>query len=395
MNIGIVTHAYYPHFGGVTEHVAGVSRELRALGHRVVIITAGARDAEPEPDLVRIGRQHLVPWNGATVNFTYGSQLAARLRAIYAELALDLVHIHCPLAPMLPLAALRAAEGWPVVGMFHATARANLGYQLFQPLLRREFARITLPVAVSDPARRFVGRYFPAAYHLLPNGVDLERFSPGSTPALASDGRPTILTLGRLDPRKGVEHLIDALPLIARDLGSVRLIVAGDGPRRARLERRARTIAPGMVEFLGAVPREHTPGLYAAADCLAAPAVRNESFGIVLLEAMASGRPVVASDLSGYRLVVRHGETGWLVPPADPTALARALGRVLADQAGARAMGAAGRERAHLYSWRRVTERLLHLYRQVLRGGETVPPPAAAPTDTSRAAGREPLPVGR
>jgi phosphatidyl-myo-inositol alpha-mannosyltransferase len=393
VNIGIVTHAYYPHFGGVTEHVAGVSRVLRELGHRVVVITAGARDAEPEPDLVRIGRQHLVPWNGATVNFTYGARLEARLRAIYAAAELDIVHIHCPLAPMLPLAALRAAEGRPVVGMFHATARANLGYQLFQPLLRREFARITLPVAVSEPARRFVSRYFPAAYHLLPNGVDLERFSPSAAPALPSDGRPAILALGRLDPRKGVEHLIDALPRVARALGSVRLIVAGDGPRRARLERRARTTAPGMVEFLGAVPRERTPGLYAAADCLCAPAVRNESFGIVLLEAMASGRPVVASDLSGYGLVVRHGETGWLVPPADPRALAEALVRVLGDAAAARAMGAAGHERARLYSWQRVSERLLHLYRQVLAGRGVASTPAAA-ADPSRAAGREPLPVG-
>jgi phosphatidylinositol alpha-mannosyltransferase len=213
LNIGIVTHAYYPHFGGVTENVSGVARALRQLGHRVLIITAGAPRgvrATREADLVRIGGQRLVPWNGASVNFTYGFRLESRLRAIYRDAGLDLLHIHCPLSPMLPLAGLRAADGWPVVGMFHATARSNLGYQIFQPFLQREFARITIPVAVSEPARAFVGRYFPAAYQLVPNGVDLERFAPARPPLMS--GPPTILALGRLDPRKGVEHLIDAMP---------------------------------------------------------------------------------------------------------------------------------------------------------------------------------------
>jgi phosphatidyl-myo-inositol alpha-mannosyltransferase len=372
LNIGIVTHAYYPHFGGVTENVSGVARALRQLGHRVLIITAQARRASPEPDLIRIGRQHLVPWNGASVNFTYGLRLASRLRAIYREARLDLVHIHCPLSPMLPLAGLRAADGWPVVGMFHATARSNLGYQLFQPYLRQEFARITVPVAVSEPAREFVGRYFPAAYHLVPNGVDLERFAPRRLPA---GNRPTILALGRLDPRKGLEHLIDALPEVMRAVGPVRLLIAGDGPRRDFLRHRAMDRAPGCVEFLGSVPPERTPELYATADCLCAPATRNESFGIVLLEAMASARPVVATDLSGYRRVVTAGETGWLVPPANPPALARALVRVLQDPETARAMGEAGRERARGYSWPRVSERLVTLYERALR---PAPSPVAA-----------------
>ena len=380
MNIGVVTHAYYPHFGGVTENVSGAARALRQLGHRVLIITAEARGAEPEPDVIRVGQQRLVPWNGASVNFTYGARLEARLRAIYREARLDLIHIHCPLSPMLPLAGLRAADGWPVLGMFHATARSNLGYQLFQPYLRREFARLTIATAVSEPAREFVARYFPGTYHLVPNGVDLERFAL-ERPVLAG-GPPTILALGRLDPRKGIEHLIDALPALTRIVGPVRLVVAGDGPRRPFLVRRAAERAPGMVEFRGAVPRAETPALYAMADCLCAPATRNESFGIVLLEAMASGRPVVATDLSGYRRVVTNGGTGWLVPPGDPAALAQALARVLADPERARAMGQAGRERAQRFSWPRVTERLVALYERALV-------PARSPV-----AALEPAPVG-
>jgi phosphatidylinositol alpha-mannosyltransferase len=366
VRIGIITHAYYPHYGGVTENVAGVGRVLRRLGHRVTVVTAGAAGVNNGSGPIRIGRQCMVPWNGATVNFTYGVGLTDRLRQIYRQSRFDLIHIHCPLAPMLPLAALRAAGGRPVVGTFHATAASNLGYQLFRRMLAQDFARITVPVAVSEPARRFVARYFPGRYRLVPNGVDLERFSPSVSPTVASDGRPTILAMGRLDPRKGLEHLIDALPLVVRSIGPVRLLVAGEGPRAASLRARARRVAPGLVDFLGAVPSSQVPGLYAAADCLCAPAVRNESFGIVLLEAMATARAVVASDISGYRLVVSPGETGILARPADPAALADALITVLGEPARAAAMGTAGRRRALLFSWEEVTERLLSIYEEAL-----------------------------
>ena len=153
MRVGIVTHSYYPHYGGVTENVAATARGLRRRGHRVTVITAGASRAAEEPGVIRIGNQHLVPWNGATVNFTYGLDLVSRLRDIYRRERFDIVHIHCPLAPMLPLAALKAARGRPVVGTFHATARSNLGYALFRSPLARAFTGITVPVAVSDIPR--------------------------------------------------------------------------------------------------------------------------------------------------------------------------------------------------------------------------------------------------
>jgi phosphatidylinositol alpha-mannosyltransferase len=384
MRIGIVTHAYFPHFGGVSENVAGVSRVLRGLGHQVTVITAGARRAASEPDLLRIGGQVMVPWNGATVNLTYGLRLATRLNELYHQRRFDLVHIHCPLAPMLPLAALRAAAGRPVVGMFHATAESNLGYHLGRRMLAREFARITVPAAVSEPARRFVARYFPGSYRLIPNGVDIERFSPRVAPGLCREGRPVILVMGRLDPRKGVEHAIDALPQVVAALGPVTLLVAGEGPRARSLRARAARVAPGLVRFLGAVAPSQVPGLYAAADCLCAPAVRNESFGIVLAEAMASGRPVVATDISGYRLLVSPGENGFLVPPGDPASLARALITVLADRRLAATMGATGRQRALSMAWERVTAQLLDVYREAL--GEMPEEVEAAPTRAALAA---------
>ncbi len=385
MRIGIVTHAYYPHYGGVTENVAATRRALARLGHRVTVITAGAGAGEREPGVIRIGGQILVPWNGATVNLTHGVALADRLAEIYRREQLDLLHIHCPLAPMLPLAALRAARGRPVVGMFHATARANLGYALFRPLLARAFRHITVPVAVSEPARRFVAQYFPGPYRIVPNGVDIERFSPTVKPFRAPDGVPTILSLGRLDPRKGIEHLIDAMPLVARAVGRVRLLVAGDGPRARDLRARAAERARGLVEFLGSVPAAAVPGLYAAADCLCAPAVRNESFGIVLLESMASARPVIASDIDGYRQVVVPGETGLLVPPGDPRALADSLSAVLGDPARRAAMGEAGRRRARRFAWEAVTAELVAIYDEAMGATPAaVPERAVAPASAQR-----------
>ncbi len=400
MRIGIVTHAYYPHYGGVTENVAATARGLRHRGHRVTVITAGASTAAEERGVIRIGNQRLVPWNGATVNFTYGIGLVNRLRDIYRRERFDVVHVHCPLAPMLPLAALKAADGRPVVGTFHATARSNLGYALFRPPLAREFAKITVPVAVSEPARRFVGQYFPGPYELIPNGVDLDRFSPTISPLFPRDGVPTVLAMGRLDPRKGLEHLIDALPSVARELGRVRLLIAGDGPRATQLRARAQTKAPDLVRFLGPISAANVPRLYAAADCLCAPAVRNESFGIVLLEAMASSRVVVASDISGYRQVVEPGETGLLVPPRDAAGLARALTAVLMNPTLRARMGEAGRRRARTYAWDNVVEKLIQVYARALSAsGMNWPTPVAhrprVLTDPDVRKAEEPVAVAR
>ncbi len=379
VKIGVITHAYYPHFGGVTENVAGSAQALRTLGHRVTIVTAGPQNGRRPEQVIRLGGQCMVPWNGASVNFTYGAHLKKQLQTLYRQQDFDLVHVHCPLAPMLPLSAVRAAAaaGVPVVGTFHATASWNIGYHIFRRALRRDFDRLDRKLAVSQPARAFVSRYFPGSYQLIPNGVDLDRFSPHLRVGPVALDRPTILCAGRLDPRKGVEHLIDAVALVARTIPAIRLRVIGDGPRRRRLEARARRVAPQQVEFLGSVSPAELPDHFAAADLVCCPATHNESFGIVILEAMAAARPVVASDISGYRLVVKDGVTGRLVPPGAAPELATALAELLRDPARARRLGQAGRQLAYDYSWQAVGKKLQEVYQQLT--GQTATPQPTEP----------------
>jgi phosphatidylinositol alpha-mannosyltransferase len=307
----------------------------------------------------------MVPWNGATVNLTFGLHLERQLVACLRALDPDVVHVHCPLAPMLPIAAVRAASraAIPVVGTFHATARWNVGYHLFRRVLLRDWQRLDRRLAVSDSARCFVHRYFPGTYDIIPNGVDLARFAPGTPPPDARRDRRTILFVGRLDPRKGVEHLIDAVGLVRRRLGdAVRLEVIGDGPRRRRLETRAAHLGPHAVRFHGPVAPEILPRHVAAADVVCSPATRNESFGIVLLEAMACARPVIATDIPGYRLLIESGVNGYLVPPGQVAPLADAVMAVLSDPMLARRLGQTARRHADRFGWAAVATRLEEVY---------------------------------
>jgi phosphatidylinositol alpha-mannosyltransferase len=386
VRIGVVTHAYYPRYGGVSEHVAALAREMRARGHHVTIITGHFAGEDPsEPDVVRVSRTYLVPHNGAFCDLTLGPLLPFRLRTALRRGNFDVVHVHEPYAPVIGLLAVRLAP-CPVVGTFHATAPSNRGYALFARALRAYSRPLVARIAVSSPARAFVHRYVPAHYEIIPNGVDTDRFSPAVSPLPAYDKRPVVLFVGRLDPRKGAAVLVDAMAIVRRDFSDAFLLVVGDGPLRERIRRRAAALLGDAARFVGAVERDELPRYYAAADVVVSPALGNESFGIVLLEAMASGRPVVASDIAGYRSVLTHGRDGLLVPPNDPSNLARALVHLLAEPELRMRLSTEGRRTACRYDWRVVADRVEALYIQAAglserpgrRAGETPPAPIPA-----------------
>ncbi len=379
MRIGIVSHAYYPNYGGVTENVAGSSRALVKRGHQVTIITAGANRPR-QPGVERLGHQVAVRLNGATVQVALGAHLGDALTALYRRHRFDLVHVHSPLTPMLPLAAVRTARrvGLPVIGTFHASARYNWGYALFRRRLQPDFAALDGAVAVSHAARQFVQRYFDGPVQLIPNGVDTERFRALRPPV----GEPLrVVFVGRLDPRKGVDLLLESFQGVRCQRPGTTLKVIGDGPCRRGLEGRAK---PAGVEFLGAVPPGRLAAAYAGADAVCAPASRNESFGIVLLEAMAAGRAVVATDIAGYRDLVEHNVTGILVPPGDAQALAQALVH-LADHPADRArLGDNARRQARDYDWGEIAHQLEALYRRVVDcRGPVDPQPATGLNGTA------------
>ncbi len=389
MKIGIVTQSYYPRPGGVTEVAHYSARELRRLGHDVTIVTTHYTGTEPpEPGVVRIGRNVLVPVNGAWVNMTVGAGLRGELRRIFERERFDIVHAHCPLVPTLPLFALEAAlPSQRVVGTFHAAADRNFFYWLLRRYLEPRARRLDRRIAVSEAARTFVSKYFPGDYEIVPNGIDCGRFRPGGAPIDEyRDGRLNVLFVGRMDPRKGVSYLCRAMPLVARELsGNVRFLIVGEKGLRAALCHRPATLHGAELAWIGSVSPEELPRYYATADVFCSPATGQESFGIVLLEAMASGVAIAASDIPGYRTILKDGREGLLVPPRNPEALARAIVSLARDGGMRRALGAAGRERALRYDWPIIGRRLEAAYRGVLAGS-----PAGAARDSIASAGGHP-----
>ena len=379
MKIGIVTQSYYPRPGGVTEVAHFSAKELRKLGHDVTIITTSYTGSErEEPGVIRIGRNVLVPVNGAWVNMTVGAGLRGELRRIFERERFDVVHAHCPLVPTLPLLSLETAlPRQKVVGTFHAAADGNFFYWLFRRLLEKRARRLDRRMAVSEAARVFVSRYFPGNYEIVPNGIDCTRFRPGIEPlAQYRDGRINVLFVGRLDPRKGVPYLCKAMPLVGRELGgNVRFLIVGEKGLRAHLCPRPTDLRGAEIEWIGRVSPEDLPRYYATADIFCSPATGQESFGIVLLEAMASGVAIVASDIPGYRTIVNPAREGILVPPRDPGELARAIVSLARDGELRRELGEAGRRQALRYDWPVVVRRLESVYRDVLGGADAARDP--------------------
>ncbi len=391
LRVAIVSQAYHPAVGGVTEHVAGTARALHARGHHVTIVTsdfgddgdddrlrgdgAGIRDGAT---VVRLGRNFIIPFNGAENNITFGWALRRQLSALLApggRGAFDVVHVHCPISPVLPLLAIEIASSAkiPLVGTFHTASDSDRLIRLFRGALRGYVERLDRAIAVSEAAREYTARQFDVPIEILPNGVDLDRFAPG-TPRLDrfDDGVPNILFVGRFDPRKGLPELLLASARLASEGVPFRLILVGDGRLRAEAERLAGGALLGRVHFEGRVGHDHLPTYYASADIFCSPARGGESFGMVLLEAMALGVPVVATDLPGHRCVVTDGSDGLLVPRREVEALAAALRTLLADAGERKRLGRNGLANASRYGWDSIAARLEEIYRSVARPGERV-----------------------
>ena len=367
MKIGLVTPYVYPLPGGVNQHVRYLYEHLRTRGHDVRIITSshGLQRAS-SGDVIRIGKGFSVPANGSMGTVTLSPRYLSQARRILDEEQFDLLHFHEPFVPFLSPVLLEASHSVNVA-TFHAYGGFSFSYEfgsrVMGPLARRLHGRI----AVSAAARHFIDRYFPGDYKVIPNGVDVERYRRAVPIARYQDGARNLLFLGRLEPRKGLLDLLKAYRLLRASGLECRLLVAGSGPQEREARRYVMTRRLGGVEFLGRVDDDEKAALYRTADVYVSPATGGESFGIVLLEAMAAGTPVVCSDIHGYKGVVRRGREGLLVPPRKPKALATALGHLLAEPEMATRMGAAGQVRAEEFSWERVAAKVDDYYGFVIR----------------------------
>jgi phosphatidylinositol alpha-mannosyltransferase len=367
MRIGLVSQSYYPRYGGVTEHVHALAQELRRRGHEVTIITSFFRRGEKgfRDGVLRIGWNILVPFNRAFVDFAIGVSLKRQLRNAFRRLDLDVVHVHCPTAPTLPLFAVQVSDR-PTVGTFHSTGGRTALQDLFRPLMVSAMSRLDARIAVSETARATAELYHPGPYDVIPNGVDVERFHPLVKPfeEWRDPAHTNILFVGRLDPRKGVQDLIAAMPeVVARTDGRARLLVVGDSYLRPQIMAGVSSVAREHVHFLGHVPSADLPRWYATGDIFCSPATGNESFGIVLVEAMAAGRVVACSDIPGYRTVVTPNRDAAVFPPGDVPALARTLSQLVEDPARRGRLAEEGRRRALDFSWPSVVDRIEAVYR--------------------------------
>ncbi|NNH71482.1 glycosyltransferase family 4 protein [Nocardia uniformis] len=370
MRIGMVCPYSFDVPGGVQAHVVELAQVLIERGHKVSVL-APAADDTPLPDfVVSAGRAVAIPYNGSVARLSFGPTAYTRIRRWIAENDFDVLHIHEPNAPSLSMLALKIAEG-PIVATFHTSTTKSLVLSTFQGVLRPYHEKITGRIAVSELARRWQVEALGGDAVEIPNGVDVPAFA--HAPLL--DGYPraggTVLFLGRYDePRKGMDVLLGALPHLVRRHPDVEVLIVGRGDEDD-LRREAGAHA-GHLRFLGQVTDEEKASAMRSADVYCAPNIGGESFGIVLVEAMAAETAVVASDLDAFRRVLRDGTAGMLVPVGNSERLAEALDTMLTDTARREEYVRTANQVVGEYDWPVVAEQILRVYETVTVGDTRV-----------------------
>lgn len=369
MRIGLVCPYAWDVPGGVQAHVRDLAETLLDLGHAVSVITP-AEDPEALPAYaVDAGRPRAVPYNGSVARLTFGVKATARVRRWVRDGSFDVLHVHEPMAPSVSVLACWVSQG-PIVATWHSSLERSkvlsAAYYLAQTALEKVVARI----AVSERARRTLVDHLGGDAILIPNGVRVAAFADAE-PLRAWDG-PRAMFLGRLDEsRKGLSTLLDAWPAVQRALPDAGLVVVGGGDA----DDIAASLPAAMrerIDFLGRLGDEDKARALRSVDVYVAPNTGGESFGIVLLEAMAAGTPVLASDLEAFVSVLDGGAAGVTFPVGDPAALAERLIGLLGDEARRRDLAERGRARAAEYDWSRIAGDVLAVYDAVTVGAAPV-----------------------
>jgi phosphatidylinositol alpha-mannosyltransferase len=372
MRIALVSPYDYPFPGGVTQHISYLDKHLRELGHQVKIIApcAGSEPERlPENVVVTTTKVISIPFSGSKARIPYSPMVNWRVKKALHEEDFDILHAHEPMTLPVPVMALTHSRAVNV-GTFHAYRDTHVIYRYGRRVFQPFFDKLHGMIAVSDAARDTVARYFGGEFVIIPNGIDAERFGGKHVEPLEEylDGRPNILFVGRLEPRKGFKYLLRAFPYVKSEFPRARLLVVGayDKDEIAEHLLYAREHHITGVKFVGRVSDEDLPRYYRTCDVFCAPSTGFESFGIVLLEAMAAGKPMVASDIAGYRDLLVDGEEGLLTEPKNEEALAKAMVRILQNPDLQQKMGQAGQAKARQYSWRRVALQVLDFYEELL-----------------------------
>lgn len=371
MRIGLVCPYSWDAPGGVRTHVADLAVTLRGRGHEVSVLAPVDEESDLPAWVVDGGRPVAVPYNGSVARLNFGPKAARAVRRWIKDGDFDIVHVHEPLAPGLSLLACWAARG-PLVATWHSSHERSrilsAGYAVAQTAIEK----VRGCIAVSEDARYTLVAHVGGDAVLIPNGVRVSAYAGEERHPAVEPSRPSILFLGRIDePRKGLQVLADALPAVVAAVPGIQVLIAGPGDEDdalARIPEEAR----GNVVFLGRVSDEDKARALRSVDVYVAPHTGGESFGIVLIEAMSAGTPVIASDLPAFRRVLEDGRSGLLFPSEDGDALAEAVVALLADPDARDALALAGRERVRAFDWETVVDDVLAVYDSVRMPGEKV-----------------------
>ena len=367
MKIALVSPYDFSHPGGVGRHITALYNIFIPMGHEVKVIAPASREVNDFGEhFIRIGRPFPIPASDSIIRISLSMHLAPTIKEVLAQEKFDIIHLHEPFMPMLCSAVLRFSNTVNV-GTFHA-AQGKPGYNWGRPIttwmLSRRARKLHGHIAVSKPAMDYVSQFVPGEYEIIPNGVDLNHFRPDVQPLEQyTDGKLNIVFLSRLEYRKGANYLLKAFYEIKRQMPNTRLLICGAGTRlRKRYEKWVKDVRLPDVVFTGMVPEQDIARYYKTADIFCLPATSHESFGLILLEAMATGRPIVATNIEGFAAVVTHGEEGLLVPPMTVRPLTEALLKLLNDKQLRLQMGQKGLVTAQKYDWEGIAARLLAYY---------------------------------
>lgn len=373
MKIALVSPYDFSFPGGVNSHISSLEFYLTRMGHEVKVIAPTSKEVSLLGNrFIPIGKPMPIPSSDSIIRVSISLSLGPTIKEVLERENFDIIHLHEPFMPMLCSAVLRFSNSINI-GTFHAWD-GKPGYNWGRPvstwLIKRRRKKLHGKIAVSNMAMAYALRYIPGDYTIIPNGINIEKFTPDVKPLEKfCDGRQNILFLGRLERRKGAIYLIKAFYDIKQEMPNTRLIVAGPGTNlRKPYEKWARNhgLSEDDLIFTGYVPEEDKARYFKTADVYCSPATSRESFGIVLMEAMAVSKPVVASNIDGYSSVVTHGQDGMLVPPRDTKSLAQTIITVLKDEELRKRLSANARITAESYSWEKVAQRVLDYYNKVL-----------------------------
>ncbi|MCW4353261.1 glycosyltransferase family 4 protein [Hoyosella sp. YIM 151337] len=373
MKIGMVCPYSFDVHGGVQAHVAELAAVLIEMGHTVSVLAPASDDVELPDYVVSAGRAVPIPYNGSVARLRFGPGAYSRVRRWLSENSFDVVHLHEPNAPSLSMLALTLADV-PIVATFHTSTTKSLALSTFQPVLQPLLEKINGKIAVSELARRWQIESLGSDAVEIPNGVRVGFFATARPlPGYPRPGK-TILFLGRYDePRKGMSVLVDALPELVRKHHDLEVLVVGRGDEAA-LRTQLGDLARHF-RFLGQVSDAEKASALRSADVYCAPNTGGESFGIVLVEAMAAGTPVVASELDAFRRVLRDGRAGCLTRTGSGPELAAGIDRMLNDDAyRAEIISAASVAVLH-YDWSVVSRQVLRVYETVVTTSPALPKP--------------------